>query len=549
MQGRDIEDLCPFPSYRDKQKQVAREVQRMLQSDQYDNVILDAPTGVGKSGINVAMCRDAQDAFYTTPQKKLREQLKSDDFLQEYYKTLAARRDYTCGVTGDDCEECEVYNDARFSCAQRDDCTYMNHKHIAMNQGTAVTTFAYLIVDSQLPPEAGFEDRELLVVDECHNLTNQVASLHMGFDVSPYNLPEEVFGTVTDDLFMEASYYTAVESIMAILYERCDDFVTKFSEVEGRDNAVEQCEEFIDQAERFFNDVQPDEDDRDFNPWVVNTGYVEYQGEKVKTFEVKPIEVSHFLRRHVWSRADKRILSTATMPYRDNPDRWCAELGLSPERTGIIHVRMPFPARNRPIYTGRMVADMTGGISKGEWISVMDTLNSLQMEHSGQKGLVHTASYKRAKRVKEMAQGGNWLGLEDNIMLHESTSGTDFVEEWQESDKDVCLSPSMTEGVDLYDNRCRWQALLKVPYPSPSDNRVDYLLEETPEIGWSWYYNTTANRVIQSAGRAVRSQSDYANYYVLDKAFNKLRSKVAFPDWFESAVHNEEGRANTALDW
>lgn len=549
MEGRDIDEIFPFKSYREKQREVLAEARRMLLSDDYDNVILDAPTGVGKSAINVALCRDAEDAFYTTPQKKLRKQLKDDKVLNNHYKTLKARRDYTCGVTGDNCEDCEVYQDAAMSCAQRDDCTYMNHKGIAIDHNTATTTFSYLIVDSQLPPEAGFDDRELLVVDECHNLANQVASLHMGFEVSPYNLPDEVFGDITSDLFMETTYYTGVENIVSELYKRCEGFVTKHQDHDGLDNQVEQCEEFIDYAERFIEDTKHEEDSRDFNPWVVNTGYTKYGNEKIKTFELKPIDVSHFLRKNIWRRAEKKILSTATMPYRDNPDRWCAELGLDPDRTGIIHVRMPFPSRNRPVYTGRSIANMSGGGDEENWEEIMDTLNALQREHSGQKGLIHTASYERAKRVAESAQSGRWRGLEDNIMLHESDSDDDFVEQWYNSDKDLCLSPSMMEGVDLYDDRCRWQALLKVPYPSPSDARVEYLLEHRPELGWSWYNETTANKVIQSVGRAVRSKGDYANYYILDEAFYRLKNKVAMPDWFLDAIVNKEGRANTALDW
>lgn len=549
MQGRNIDELFPFGSYREKQRAVLKEAKRMLQSDEYDNVIIDAPTGVGKSAINVALCRDAEDAFYTTPQKKLREQLDDDQDLNDHYKSLRGRRDYTCGVTGDDCESCDVYQDAQFNCSQRDDCTYMNHKHIAVDHDTAAITFAYLIVDGKLPPEAGFGDRELLVVDECHNLVNQVASLHMGFEVTPYNLPDEVFGNVTDDLFMNATYYTAVEDVVNILYDRAETFIVKHENHDGLENQVEQCEEFVDHAGRFFEDTQKEEESSKFNPWVINTDMTSYGGELVKTFTLKPIDVSHFLNKHVWSRADKKVLSTATMPYRDNPDRWCAELGINAERTGIIHVRMPFPARNRPVYTGRMVADMTGGGDDENWEAIMDTLNELQREHSGQKGLVHTASYERAERVAESAQSGRWKGLEDNLMVHQSDSDADFVDQWYESDKDICLSPSMSEGVDLYDDRCRWQALLKVPYPSPADSRVEYLLEERPEIGWSWYNNLTSCRVIQSAGRAVRSKSDYANYYVLDEAFNKIRRKASFPDWFENAIVDEEGRANTALDW
>lgn len=541
-----IDNLFPYDSYRDKQRECLLTAKRMLDSGEYDNVIIDAPTGVGKSAINVALCRDSEDAFYCTPQKKLREQLDDDKVLNNFYKTLRARRDYTCGVTGDSCEDCEVYNDSKMSCAQRDECTYMNHKHIAVDEDIAVLTFAYLIVDGKLPPNAGFDDRELLVVDECHNLANQVASLFLGFHVSPYNLPDDVFGTITRDLIMDVEYYEGVMPIMKSLRDRCRGFVSKYEDKGKRENAVEQCEEFLEYCEWFFEDVSGD---GETNPWVVDTGHVEYDGQQVKTFKLKPIDVARFLNFRIWNRAEKRILSTATMPYRNDPDKWCRELGLDASRTGVIHVRMPFPKRNRPIYTGRMVADMSGGGDKENWEGIMETLNNLTSEHLGQKGLLHTASYQRASNIKRTAEREGYKYLKDNIIVPDRSSGSEVVEEWYESDYDLCASPSMTDGVDLYGDRCRWQALVKVPYPSPSDPRVNYLLEHEPERGWQWYYTTTANRVIQSAGRAVRSKADYANYYVLDKSFDKVKKKVNMPNWFTDAIVEEEGHANSALDW
>jgi len=47
---------------------------------------------------------------------------------------------------------------------------------------------------------------------------------------------------------------------------------------------------------------------------------------------------------------------------------------------------------------------------------------------------------------------------------------------------------------------------------------------------------------MQSVGRAVRGPDDYASYYVIDAAFNKLMSKVETPDWFGDAVRSKEAK-------
>ena len=105
----------------------------------------------------------------------------------------------------------------------------------------------------------------------------------------------------------------------------------------------------------------------------------------------------------------------------------------------------------------------------------------------------------------------------------------------------------MMEGVDLEGDMCRWQALLKVPYPNMGDSRVDYLMDANTGYGkdWQWYNENTAQSVVQSVGRAVRSKDDYADYYVLDKSFNSIRNSVAFPAWFEQAITNDPVRKTT----
>lgn len=54
----DLADyLFPFPSYRDGQGEALYEAVESLYVNGYENVILDLPTGVGKSPLNVTVAR------------------------------------------------------------------------------------------------------------------------------------------------------------------------------------------------------------------------------------------------------------------------------------------------------------------------------------------------------------------------------------------------------------------------------------------------------------------------------------------------------------
>lgn len=494
------------------------------------------------SAINVAACRSFGSSFYITPQKKLREQLQNDEVLSEYYKSLRSRRDYRCGVTGKDCETCDINKSSEKSCKKHEECTYWTNKLDAIDAETAVLTFAYLIVDGSIPPTDGdgspisFANRDLLVVDECHGLESQVASLFAGFKVSPWTVPPDCYRDIARNLSMNASRHTEVMDIMETLMDRCEAFVHENKNKDDLTDQVEDAKKFINNAEWFFNEVE--EADRD---WVVDVDKTRHpdKNKKVRSFHLKPVKVDSFLQNFVWRRADTRLLTTATMPYRGNPDAWCYRIGLDPDRTRVIKVGMPFPAENRPIHVGTEIAKMSSGGDDEHWGEIMSELDRLAGKHDGENGLVHTASYKRAQRVYKDSESGKYPNLDANVLFHDADDDTpEFITKWQNSNKNVVVSPSMGEGVDLAGDMCRWQALLKVPYPNMGDSRVEYLMDSGTGHGadWAWYNETTANTIIQSVGRAVRSKDDKADYYVLDESFENVRKQVAFPDWFEAAI-------------
>lgn len=553
---RNMDNMFPYGSYRPNQEDALAQSINAVNNPDVDVVLLEGPTGLGKSAINVALCRDSEDAFYTTPQKKLREQLANDTVLSNHFKTLKGRRDYICGETGDNCQECEIYQNPQYSCASTDNCTYWQNKLVAMNEQTAVITFAYLIVDTMMGEgDHAFDDRELLIVDEAQSLENQVANLFAGFPVGPHNLPEFLVKGETKDLDMDAYTHDDVVDIVDRVYAACETLVNmaeekdtpfRFRGTAAKEKHVEEAQSFMDKVEWFRYETQ--EEGRD---WVVETDRTyTTSGDEMKMFRLIPVKVDRFLDNFVWSRADTVVLSTATPPFRDRERQWLDRIGLGDANAVRVRADMPFPKENRPIHTDHMVCSMSGGGDKDNWDEIMATLDDIAGKHPSQNGLIHSASYSRAERIIESAEETQYQNLYRNCMMHEQGDDADeTISEWLSSSKDILISPSMTEGVSLANDKCRWQVLLKVPYPSTGDNRVSYMLDET-KGGWTWYNETAMNEVVQSAGRAVRHPDDHADYYVLDEAFNKLRKKVSIPHWFEEAIGVEPTSGQqSALEW
>jgi Rad3-related DNA helicase len=175
-----------------------------------------------------------------------------------------------------------------------------------------------------------------------------------------------------------------------------------------------------------------------------------------------------------------------------------------------------------------MIGSMSSGGVDDHWDEIVERVREIGKRHPHDKGIVHTVSYDRAERLHK--------ALPQLTMYHDQKkdlTSAGWITKWQQSDKQIFLTPSMTEGVDLKGDLCRFQILLKVPYRNIGDARVDYLLNEENE--WEWYHDTAAREIIQSIGRAVRSKDDHATYYVLDSKFDQAMNGRT-PDWLEEAI-------------
>lgn len=531
--------VFPFDEYRPYQKPALHEASEHLFGETgIDTVILNLPTGIGKSPINVALARQSESAFITTPQKALRTQLEYDDTLSDYYSVLRARADYSCPVKSSpsrqyNCKDCPVNKSDEESCVHEPGCTYWNRKEDAMGAQSAVITFSYLIVDGYLPEvnenntRISFGHRELLVVDECHKLEDQVASLHAGMSVSPYSLPIDVFGQVDREIGElpddEVTKFEDVEDALDRVYRNAKRYVGHSDNIEEASQAERQCTNFCRKYEYCKEEVRNGRD------WVVGREEVNHGGFVRHSIKIMPVDVDKFLQEHIWSRSDLRVLSTATMPFSDKPEQWIRRLGLNPDSTEVIQYPMPFPREHRRIRTERAIAKMSQGGFEVHKDEVVKEVRALADEHEGEKGLIHTASYPRARELSRH--------FPTNSICHEKGGEDDLraqIDEWQETDKDMFFSPAATDGVDLPFDDCRWQVLVKVPYPLRSDPRVKFLLEERK--AWNWYYEITCQDVQQSVGRGVRDPDDECVYYVLDASFFDVMEKASSPRWFRTAV-------------
>jgi ATP-dependent DNA helicase DinG len=549
------DEKFPFPGYRDYQDEIMYETVEAMFIHGYRNVVIEGPTGIGKSPFNVAVGRvinelykkqrkikkhfgveleglKSGNSFYTTPQKSLRNQLAEDEDLQPFVEMLKSRSDYRCGETGQNCQDCAVRASPEESCLQMDDCTYWLQKMKCREHPISVITFAMLIVDNYLPAETeegvplSFRDRDLVVVDEGHNSEGQSSSLFAGFTLSPWSVPVEVYDDAGERADWEDDRFEDVEEILHEIKSRANQFIDKHDGIPQKQSQVEDCENIV---RKLSYCIKTEEQGRG---WVVNVDDVAIPGSNgtTKSIEMKPVRVDDFLQDFVWSRGRRRLITSATIPFRDDVEKWGDRIGLE-GRVKFISKPTPFPKEHREIYLNTMVGEMSGDNEDRNWSEAMDTIEEVHSHHRGEKGLIHSVSYPRAERVAD--------SLDCDVIQDEKEKDTEaLITKWQNSDTDIMVSPTMMQGVDLHTDLCRWQILLKAPFAYAGDSRVSYLLNEKYE--WDWYFEEAGMDIIQSVGRAVRGPEpeEAASFYVIDEKFEDVMYKTTPPEYFVDAVED-----------
>ncbi len=536
--SNNIEDCFPFETFRRDQKEALCDIVNLLESDK-DLIILDAPTGFGKSPVNIALGRYFKPTFYTTPQVKLVNQI-SKDFCPNKLAidggigdtiALLGRRNYNCKETNRDCDICPIRdglkgidvngkNITRY-CPNEENCTYWKQKEQASEADIAILTFAMLIANSYVQ---GFSPRNLLIVDECHSLESQVAGMFAGFTLSPKVLPNLSGVDLVDITDSKNKMWKEIEKVLP-KSSRVEDYVPFFKEkflIISKNWRLfcknERERDKLDHLTKRISYMLHELDEG--RKWVVDLS-----GSKRRRF--KPILVDRFLQRKVWSQANKIILSSATIPFRNNIKAWLKRLGLEDKKYYFHSIPMRFPLQNRQIITSYMGGKMTRNNENLNWKGNVRNIKQIIGCHKGEKGVIHTQSYQRAIKLHNDLKGCNTF-LHDRIKVE-----GDIIEVWIDSNKQILISPSIKDGVDLKDDLCRFQIILKIPFPNIKDPRVDYLLNKRNE--WTWYYNEAITDTVQIYGRAVRSKEDYAKLYIIDGSFRNLKTK-GFPKWFLDAI-------------
>lgn len=499
---------------------------RFIQQCDRKVIVLESPTGSGKSIIGACAGKMLGSLTYLCHSKVLQEQLATDfpDF-----KILMGRNNYQCGraplLKADECNFKECWNS----------CPYNVQKRKTLNARLRVLNYAYFLTEANGPGK--FSGFDFMVCDEADILEN-ILSGYVSLEFTERMLqdlkidPPRYKTTSSEKSIPEWKRWAAdaLSKTLNKIFELekkvdqdGDDEEDEFGQTESDYAAaihkdIKRFKRFESKLMLFHTHVdkswlQKEDDTRFGHKWVFEPLWVN-----------EDITEQYFLR-HV---ERKIVLMSATFP----PIRVLSKiLGIPMKMMDYMQIPSTFDPVRRPVYIqpAGCLNQKTFDVDVSRVIEKVDQI----LEHyAEQKGLIHCVSYKLMREIYDNSE------YQYRLLYHTQFNRMEMLEQFKASDEPVVLlSPSMERGVSLNDDLARFIIIAKCPYESLADKRTSQRLY-SGFIGQHWYTAMTAQNIIQMAGRGMRHADDQCDVYIVDQAAKDLilKNVKLFPEYFRDAI-------------
>ncbi len=528
----------PLPTPRQSQEKSLLFVQDVV-SKGYRDIVLEAPTGIGKTAIGATIAAWARDnvkvsapnstispgAYILVQQKVLQDQIERElDRLAGTVKAALIKSsvEYQCPSF----KRCSLgMMERRCECIGQGSCTYKNAKMRFMGAPVAVTNYAYFFTErlhvGQIPV------REVLVLDECHHLSrlllrfvDVVVSERTLEQFAPDIDPRDLRGIRTLDEFTswaEDDYLPIVQQQAELLLalNDSDENAKEANEVQNHAMKVASFLERVAKGPEGW--VFWQEEDRDHRV----------------TLTARPMDAGPYFDELVGKNASLRVYMSA---YPGPKTVFCRELGLDPQRVAWLRLKSPFAVEHRPIHI-LGAGSLAKQHQEANLPGALRLLVKIAKAHGDERGIVHTHSYQLADAAESAMRAA---GLGNRLVYPEDADSRDeALRTHAAAPGAILISPSVGEGFDFRGDLARWQVILKCPWASLGDKHTEALATRDPE----WYRSEAVKSLLQTCGRVCRSDDDHGATYILDEDVKRLLrdTRDQLPKWFKIALFTADG--------
>lgn len=530
-----------------------------------DDIILDAPTGTGKSIIALSVAGVLnkyykKQGYILISDLSLMEQYDRD--LEKYFPhwaLLKGQQNYTCNINklpfpSGVCQldNCKNYGEiAKKYATCVGSCEYIQLRQKAIEAPILVCTYSFWLLQQnyvkRMVSEPPFDNRDFVICDEAHKLQSIVQS-HFSpkFGKEDFTKILAVRNAANDTRDTDWPEYTELRNkifqeqdstkILEMLEEYCglldslasqiDDIKSEIVKLAGdvghmskEDHTIIKACNFLDSHLKTFSEYV------DIINGIGDYALVKNDSE-LDSITFNCLDESYLMKKYFLSNCGKRMYMSATI---GDPEVFSHDVAIPGNK---YYIKMPsvFDYSMSPIY---FIRGYELSYRKKEqslpWIIKMID-GALDM-YKNYRGIIQTGSYAFAKALKEGLSAKNAKRL---ILYEDTASKNESLELYKCSENRVLVGPSLIEGLSFDDDLCRFQIIMKVPYPSLADKFVSAKMNYDKQ----WYSNTTAISILQGVGRGVRNMHDWCVTFILDGCFERLfySSYNMFPPEFSKRI-------------
>lgn len=546
---------------RKEQIDIAKQIVKAFES--VNNVILQAPTGSGKSIIayhvqrlmNVGGC-------FLSHQKVLQDQY--DETFKDYNNALSIK-----GQNNYECQRAQHVSVDRAPCAfnggicdLKGQCEYFQKRKIAKHKHIVLTT--YQLIFSLYEAEAFDFPKPLFVFDEAHN----IYSVYTDFCKCTLSLEDvefyENFKKWTDEYGLN-TLQSCIEDYIAELEtlfrsRNIPDDLIDFEELfELKARVKNEIEVFIKDNLKLLEKrrhliyfgkayIKESRDCVQYAKICSIDSYSakkEYVVEKIKSedseeINIIPLSFGNSFKRTLEAICSKRLFMSGTI---FGAKKLMEELGLENEKYEFIEVDSIFPIENRAVNSIPLLKMNKDSLDSPKMQMMYDALLGASNFHYGQghSGVIFTPSYEFSRMLlNKVERPLEKMGFRvlHNFSAKERDRVLNSFRNKDPEDKTILVSPSFYEGVNFEDDISRFQIFLKVPFKSLASKFVKEKLNRDQ----TWYVVEALKQIVQGCGRSIRHKEDFADTYIFDSHFERIvkQYKEFIPSWYFKAINFEK---------
>lgn len=484
-------------------------------------ICVDAPVGIGKSGVAITLSRAFGGGIVAMPKIDLQNQ-----YLREFDNCypLVGRARFPCLKLDSKAKDSYAYIERgelppkpqlEFSCASapclnrprakmleiRDSCDAIGgcpHQKMldkAQESETIISNLHSLLYSVSLNDRIA--KRKILIIDEAHNLFKFIQDFSkVNFFVRRRVHQHEVQHLTTTEQWYQ---WLSLSEQMATLTKE-----------DSRDSYLARLEKLKALRET----VQTHSFDQ-------HTGYLRVT--------LTPVNVGALAQALLFSLSDKVVLLSGTILSKTLFTR---PLSIDPDTTAYIQIESDFPVKNRPVYlpSSEQTLDLSFKHLDSNLPRCAKIVNEIIDKYPDKKGIIHTNSYSAASKLFPL--------LNKRVMCHTSENFTQQLEQFRLSSNSILMSPVISEGYDFKDDHARFNIILSPSYEPINDSYVKWMLNKDM---WNMYNYNAVKVLLQQLGRGVRHKNDQCDNYLIDSRFINFVSKVKslIPKWQLAAFQNK----------